>query len=236
MIQRFHRAFHLSTKKNTESFRRALLNYFWDEWMSLSEQRKLVMTAPSVLECIRDDQYQFGKTLVNRYLDPASGTIVFECENGKDCIKSFVDDINRDTKELMRVFKVDRNTTGERYGFIAPKYGDIVFKTAEAPMPGGVIPRGKECANVSNTKGHLAILMKLGSILEAHHMTDFELNREKLTGKEEIRNSIRLCTLMDLILRYMDEEKISKKKWFFRPVMAFYTGHKGLFRDGSSAE
>jgi hypothetical protein len=34
----------------------------------------------------------------------------------------------------------------------------------------------------------------------------------------------------------MDEEKIDKKKWFFRPIIAFYTGHKGLFRDGSSAE
>jgi hypothetical protein len=236
MIQRFHRAFHLSTKQNPEAFRRALLFYFWDEWLSLSEQRKLVMTTPSVLECIRNDQYQFGKTLVNRYLDPKSGAIVFECENGKDCMKSFVDEINRDTKEPMRVFKVDRNTTGERYGFIAPKYGDLVFKTAEAPMPGGVVPRGKECANVSNTKGHLSILMNLGSILETHQMTDFELNREKLTGKEEIRNSIRLCTLMDLVLRYMDEEKIGKKKWFFRPIMSFYTGHKGLFRDGSSAE
>jgi len=236
MIQRFHRAFHLSNKQNPEAFRRSLLFYFWDEWLSLSEQRRLVMSTPSVLECIRNDQYQFGKTLVNRYLDPKSGTIVFECENGKDCVPSFVHEINRDTKEPMRAFKVDRNTTGERYGFIAPKYGDIVFKTAEAPMPGGGIPRGKECANVSNTKGHLAILMNLGSILERHQMTDFELNRDKLTGDEEIRNSIRLCTLMDLVLRYMDEEQIDRKKWFFRPIMSFYTGHKGLFRDGSSAE
>ena len=78
--------------------------------------------------------------------------------------------------------------------------------------------------------------MKLGSILETHQMTDFELNKDKLTGDEEIRNSIRLCTLMDLVLRYMDEEQIDRKKWFFRPIMSFYTGHKGLFRDGSSAE
>jgi hypothetical protein len=236
MIQRFHRAFHLSTKQNSEAFRRSLLFYFWDEWLTLSEQRKLVMTTPSVLECIRNDQYQFGKTLVNRYLDPKSGAIIFECENGKDCVPSFVHEINRDTKEPMRVFKVDRNTTGERYGFMAPKYGDIVFKTAEAPMPGDGIPRGKECANVSNTKGHLAILMSLGSILEKHNKTDFQLNRDNLIGSDEIRNSNRLCTLMDLILRFMDEEQIDKKKWFFRPVVSFYTGHKGLFRAGSSAE
>jgi hypothetical protein len=248
MIEWFHRAFHASTRKNSESFRRSLLFYFWDEWLSLSEQRRLVMTTSSTLECIRNDQYQFGKTLVNRYLDPISGSIVFECENGKDCIKSFVDDINRDTREPMRVFKVDRNTTGERYGFAVPKYKDVIFKTAEAPMPGGEIPRGKECANVSNTKGHISVLMTLGLILERHQRTDFQLNQINLIGEMKemkpgkfkreggVQNSIRLCTLTDFVLRYMDEEQIDKKKWFFRPIMSFYTGHKGLFRDGSTAE
>jgi hypothetical protein len=44
MVQRFHRSFHRSTKQNSEAFRRTLMCYFWDEWLSLSEQRKLVQT------------------------------------------------------------------------------------------------------------------------------------------------------------------------------------------------
>jgi hypothetical protein len=30
----------------------------------------------------------------------------------------------------------------------------------------------------------------------------------------------------------LDGDKVQNKRWFFRPVQALYTGHKGTFRPG----
>jgi hypothetical protein len=225
MIQWFHQAFHQSTNQNPTAFRKALIFYFWDEWLTLEEQRRLVgIGASDVLLCIQENQYQFGKTLVNRYLDTKSSEIQFDCENGVACVKSYVDEIKRDTREPMRAFELNKRTTGFIYGFMAPKYGQIVFKTAEAPDIGGAIPRGKECGNVSNMKPHLKILHSIGEVLARNHKTNFGLDRS------DIKNSTRICTVMDLLLRLLDAEEMERKRWFFRPVMSYYTGHKGISR------
>jgi hypothetical protein len=78
--------------------------------------------------------------------------------------------------------------------------------------------------------GHIANLIQLGDILKAAGKSDFELNRAIVLGTRKIKNSTRACTLMNLIIRFLDADKIQNKRWFFRPVQAFYTGHKGLFR------
>jgi hypothetical protein len=78
--------------------------------------------------------------------------------------------------------------------------------------------------------GHIANLIQLGDILKAAGKSDFELNRAVVLGTRKIKNSTRACTLMNLIIRFLDADKIQNKRWFFRPVQAFYTGHKGFFR------
>ena len=52
-------------------------------------------------------------------------------------------------------------------------------------------------------------------ILKAAGKTDFDLNRSILLGTRKIKNSTRACTLMDLLVRYLDSVKLNSKKWFF---------------------
>ncbi len=233
MVEWFYTSFQKSTTKNSESFRKTLLVFFWDEWLTLDEQQFLIYSSGlNLLELIRDTQYEFGKILVNRFMDPKTGEILYICEGGQPCLKSIADDIKRDSTDPIRTFSINNRTTGEPYGFLVPKNGDFVFKTAEPPYEGGKVGRGKECGNVSTMTGHIANLVKIGDILKAAGKTDFDLNRESLLGTRKIKNSTRACTLMDILIRYLDTEKIQGKKWFFRPIQAFYSGHKGTFRPG----
>ena len=65
--------------------------------------------------------------------------------------------------------------------------------------------------------------------IRIHGKSDFDLNRVMIINRK-IKNPTRACTLMNLIMRFLDADKVSGKRWFFRPVQAFYTGHKGHFR------
>ena len=232
MIYLFHSSFHLSTPKNPESFRKTLLFYFWDEWMTLEEQTFLVRsTGLNLHELIRENQYSFGKMIVNRFLHPKTGAIYFTCEEGKECMKSVVDQIQGSTTDPLRQLQVNKKTAGALYGYNVPKDGHIVFKTNKSPEVNGKIGRGSECMIVSNVKEHLSNLMLIGEILQTHVHTDFKLNREWLITERSIKGSIRICTLMNILLRFMDAERINDKRWFFRSVEAYYTGHKGSTKD-----
>jgi hypothetical protein len=77
--------------------------------------------------------------------------------------------------------------------------------------------------------GHLTNLIEIGDILKANKKSDFDLNRAMI-GTRKIKNSTRACTLIDLVIRFLDADKIENKRWFFRPVQSFYTGHKGIIR------
>ena len=81
--------------------------------------------------------------------------------------------------------------------------------------------------------GHITNLIELGDILKANGKSDFDLNRGIIVGTRKIKNSTRACTLMNLLIRFLDADKVQGKRWFFRPVQALYTGHKGVFRPGS---
>ena len=229
MIEWFHTSFHKSSNKNPDAFRKALLFYFWDEWLTVEEQKFLVYSDANVLECIVENQYTLGKTLVNRFMNPKTGEIEFICQGGQPCVKSIIDNIKRDKEHIMHSFRISNNTSGRIYGFIVPKSGSFVFKTADPPENGGKIKRGKECGNVSTMTGHITNLIEIGDILKANQKSDFDLNRAMI-GTRKIKNSTRACTLMDLIIRFLDADKIENKRWFFRPVQSLYTGHKGIIR------
>jgi len=231
MIEWLHISFQKSSSKNPEAFRKTLLFYFWDEWLTFQEQTFLVYsTGLNVLECIRENQYLLGKILVNRFIDPKRNEIQFICEGGQICLKSVVDEIKRDSSEPLRTFIVNNKTTGGPYGFVVPKNGDVVFKTADPPYEGSKINRGKECGNVSTMTGHISNLVEIGDILKAAGKSDFDLNRGIILGTRKIKNSTRACTLINLLIRYLDADMLNGKRWFFRPVQTYYTGHKGTFR------
>ena len=232
MVEWFHKSVQASPQKNMDAFRKALIFYFWDEWLTLEEKKFLVYSTDlNVLECIQENRFMLGRILVNRFLNPKNGEVEYMCEGGVGCVKAVVDEIGRTKTEPIQAFKINKKTTGELYGFIVPKNGDIVFKTGEPPSESTTkVGRGKECGNVSNMTGHIANLVMIGDILKSAGKSDFDLNRGVIVGSRRIKNSTRACTLMDFLIRYMDADKVLGKRWFFRPVSAFYTGHRGLFR------
>jgi hypothetical protein len=234
MIEWFHESFHSTSTKNPGAFRLTIIQYFWDQILTLEEQRHLVYSSNlDVSECVRENLYMLGKIPVNRFLDPKDGVIIYLCEGDTICKKSVIDEIIRDRDDPIKAFPVNITTTGSMYGFIVPKNGEMVFKTGEPPMEGNKVGRGQECANVTTMTGHIHKLLQMGEILENAGKGNFGLDRNILSvGQRKIKNSIRACTLLELIIRYVDKEHIDGKRWFFRPVPSYYTGHKGLFRAG----
>ncbi len=232
MIKVFFNSFNKSTNKNTENFRKTILYYLWDNWLTIDEQKYLIYsTSLNITECIRDGQYQLGRFLINRFVDPKDGLIVYLCENGTICARSLIDAVNRDNKEALKTFKVTPTSTASIYGFIVPKTGSFVFKTGEPPAEGKAVGRGKECGNVTTMKGHISNLELLGTIMKNSNKTDFGMNkRDGILSGDTIKNATRACTIIELMLRFMDLEQINNKRWFYRPIQAYYTGHKGLFR------
>jgi len=44
-------------------------------------------------------------------------------------------------------------------------------------------------------------------------------------GRRPIKNSVRVCTVSDLVLRYMDMVKADGKRWFYRALESKLHGH-----------
>jgi hypothetical protein len=233
MIEWFHTSFHASTEQNSEAFRKTLLFFFWDEWLTLEEQKYIVYSSGiNVLECITNYQYIMGRKLINRFFDPKTGHIQYLCEDGSECVKSIIDEVIRDKREPIKTFAVNVETTGLLYGIIVPKNGDLVFKTDTPPEVGGNLGRGKECGNVTGTSGHITKLIQIGDILQENGKTDFDLNNASILRTRKIKNATRVCTLLNLMIRFLDANEIEGKRWFFRPIDTYYIGYKGLFRPG----
>jgi hypothetical protein len=146
------------------------------------------------------------------------------------CTQAYIDRIERDTVESIKNIEVNTSTTGALYGVIVPKNGTFVMKHDN---PQEVTPKkfnGLECANRSVIKDHIRNLVLLGDILEENGNTDFGLTSDILKTVRKIDNARCACTLMDITLRYMNEEEIEGKRWFYRSVEAFYIGYPPMFR------
>jgi hypothetical protein len=231
MIEWFHTSFHASTEQNSEAFRKTVLFFFWDEWLTLEEQKYIVYSSGiNVLECITDYRYELGRVLINRFIDPKTGHLQYLCEDGTGCVTSIINEVIRDKREPLKTFAVNVETTGSLYGIIVPKYGELVFKTDTPPQVNGEIGRGKECGNVTGTTGHIQKLIQLGVILQENGKTDFDLNDVSLNRTRKVKNATRVCTLLNLITRFLDADEIEGKRWFFRPIDTYYIGYKGVFR------
>jgi hypothetical protein len=228
IIYWFHTSFHASPQRDVRAFEHALLSYVWDEWISLEEQKELLFSEKQA-HMVQDDVYQMGRLVVHRMFDPATGKLQYLCDEAI-CATSIVEEIEKDKTDGIQAFSVHRRNTGALYGFIVSKNGSIVFKTADPPDTGKKVERGLECENVSNMTGHVTKLVQLGDVLRSEGQHDLDLTRTMIRVERPIENSTRACTLLDIVLRYMDALRIQGKRWFFRPVQAFYMGHTSSFR------
>jgi hypothetical protein len=142
------------------------------------------------------------------------------------------------------------------------KEGRLVFKTSEHPAPVGDKPeKGGECAIVSTISFHIKMLKGIADNLVAEGYPKFilidDILDEKARKKKEaadakaagtksmvatknprrnFENAIRACSLKDIMLRWMDimqrKKEGAAKRYFYRPVAALKTGHKGTVVKG----
>lgn len=236
MVSWFHISYIRSSKKDSSAFIHALCEFFMDNWFNMEQQRNMLYGKEVDISYLMDDyKYDYEDIKVYRFIDSKTGKMQYICDGNKECARSFVDYIERDEPgiDADKKMRINPVNTGGLYGFIVPKMDGMVFKTNEPPLEGKKLGVGAECGNVSTMGKHIPKLENLGIVLERNGYTNFDLTEVKMKiGPRKIVNAARACALMEIVLRYMDMARINNKRWFYRPVSAYYKGHKGRFVAG----
>jgi hypothetical protein len=238
-----------ATDKNL--YGKCVLEFFWDEWLPRSYQQILLQNPRFRQEykhVIQENILQDTESGLNiRFMNYENGEIEYLC-NGQPCSATVTRYYGSSAFRDPYRMEIDVTNTGSPYGFLIYKSGKIVFKTKSlVPNERGELPdpRGQECANVSNT-GHVKEKMKiLGQVLRNSGLSDLEFTPAKIEAPifanppgDRGQNQTKMCTLLNLALRYMDKQSVAGLRWFFRPIRAILTGHSGRALkpvDGSAA-
>jgi hypothetical protein len=91
-------------------------------------------------------------------------------------------------------------------------------------MPKGKVGRGSECSINSKISYEIKLLEKFGESLRASGQPDLGLSSDGLS-RRRIQNSVRICTVCDLVQRFMDKTRVGGKRWFYRPLEAKLYDH-----------
>jgi hypothetical protein len=225
------------------SLTKIMMEYLFDEEFSDTDRMQIYSDRalrPQGYAIASEQFLREGRTEIFVHVDITNGKLVFMCE-GVACKKSvaelFEGKVSEESEEAKRArnpaygLKVNTTTAGSPYGFIVAKRGmEYVFKTNSPPPVGGKVTKGQECANVSTISDHRIKVIMLGKILGDTTGHNLDLTSHKLIEERKVGNSTQMCTLMDIVLRYMDTLKVNGKKWFYRPIASVMTGHLGTFR------
>ena len=159
--------------KECEQKRKILRSYVWDEELTYSEQKKLLMDAdtrgklaeycPENIIVIKTRKTDI---LVIRLYNPEKNVIEYYCDGDKECPSSIINlfEENSVSADSINEVEITEEDTGQIYGYLSPKRGIIVFKTSIPPGVSGKkkLGVGQECANVSNISDHKKKLFALG--------------------------------------------------------------------------
>ncbi len=228
-----------------------LLDCVWDISLRPTEQHALLDDELAV-QAAREQIVEISGRRAYRYVDPSSGTLKYICADGP-CSPAVAQVFEANPADPYNRVKADTSTTARLYGFISAKFKDarLLFKTGKnPPPPGGKVEQGSECANISNISFHINMLKEIGELSEGEGYSRLFLTDEVLNdvakwkkGYQKVglqaRNSVRACALKEIVLRWMDLLETQKgagaaggaaargRRYFFRPVSAVKTGHKG---------
>jgi hypothetical protein len=158
----------------------------------------------------------------------ALGTPPLSGGTSSPCPRAIIEVLERERESDPLLKKsIDVRYTGFEYGFINfnPKKQRLVFKKGKPPMPRGSLGRGSECSINSGTTYELTLLERFGKMLRDSGKNDLGLNERNLGDRKRIANSVRVCTVSDLALRYMDKVKLQGKRWFYRTLESKLHGH-----------
>jgi hypothetical protein len=213
-------------------FADCVTDFFWDEFITFGTKRELLnigLEEPNVVGTTKDMVWILeGETYIR--IVNYNNEIEYLCVKNKkveECSKAVSEVLAREVaNDPLLKRNLDSRFTGYEYGFIIfnPKKSKFVFKNGKPPGPGGKVGRGSECAINSKIDHPMRLLERFGESLRAAGFHDLGLN-EDILSKRRIQNSIRICTVCDLVLRYMDKAGVQKKRWFYRPLEAKLHGH-----------
>lgn len=241
--------------------RQAYLEYIWDEWLTIADQQTLLRegaATPAELQQVAEEQLMIrGSIVAVRYVNPDTGFLEFMCGE-KQCDSLLSQTLRDDPEDPLKQRKADlRSAAGDvvvrsyvknknkqvntvesvvpaHYGYIVPKNGILVFKTQPAHPTTGKPDRGQECAIVSTRGPTQEKLVVLGAALLSTG-NNLSLERGALQKNPYLPNANTGCTFLDVVLRFMDKKRVLGKRWFFRPVAAFYSKHVGKTTKGTAA-
>jgi hypothetical protein len=214
-------------------FADCVVDFFWDEFITHGTKRELLNLRPNdpLLRGVAKDSFWTlqGNTYI-RFL-AHDNKIEYICIGAdgttSPCSRAIAEVLQREVGEdpvLKR--PLDVRTTGYEYGFILynPKKKKFIYKKGKPPMPKGKVGRGSECSINSKIAYELKLLEKFGESLRAGGQPDLGLSADGL-AQRRIQNSVRICTVCDLVQRFMDKTRIGGKRWFYRPLEAKLYGH-----------
>jgi hypothetical protein len=208
---------------NVEIFKKVALQYFWDEWIDVDIQIKLLLAG--IKEPDNEQLVQSGNIKAIRTINPKNGALEFICDDGNPCSRIITDAFKKMTDPI-KSSSADINKTGKLYGFIVPKKGKMVFKT-QSPHPIGKIPDiGEECAIITSKSHFSNRYTILSNVLSESSSIQTYINKNKLDASVTVlENATQRCIYLDFILRYFDQIELHGKRWFFRPIAAYYSKH-----------
>lgn len=237
-----------------------LLQFIWDESLRPSEQLQLIQSSdPIVLKVAKEQIVSKDGVNAFRFVDPITGVLKYICGTAP-CAEAVRKEFEANPLDPLRTLTVSTDTTGPLYGFNVPKAKErrLIFKTSSPPAPGGKLEKGGECAIISTISFHITMLKRISDMLVEEGFPRFILTEDildekakkklekevaKAAGKAVVtqsrrpgrtfENAVRACALKNIILRWMDIMKSGtepRKRYFFRPVAAFKSGHKGAIQ------
>ena len=216
--------------ESRETLASVLLDFVWDEVLTQAT-REALLTAKSgeSLREITPDSFldRDGNVYIRLYNTEDGGIKYFtRTEAGAVPMKLAVREL------LIRESKfptVDTTTTGVRYGFLVQRGpNDMIFKVTTSLEVGKKVGRGSACASSSATRNEVTELIRLGTLLRSAGKSDLGLNEDELNGRRRLQNANRICTLSNMVLRFMDRSAFQGKRWFYRALEAKLTGHRNL--------
>ena len=211
--------------EDKDAFRNCVLEYFWDEWLDQETQRRYLGEHFDEFSPIASE-YIVGKQIkAYRFINTETNELEFWCNNGtKKCPILQQSEYEDDETDEVQKRTAFRPKTGGMYGFNVPKAGIMVFKTNAARDPTVKIKEteGQECIIISAASAYMKKLKELNEF-----MTAAGVPGDYLIAPRQINNTKQACTALDLTLRYLDAKRAGDKRWFFRPLAAYYSKHKG---------
>ena len=218
-------------KKITDKtiFEKILLEYFWDCWMSVKEQVQLLLKTPDYESLASEMVIKNGAVTAIRSVNPETGILEFigsKDGKGEPIPPGVREALMRDTIDR----KANITAVGDWYGFYVPKRGGMVFKINKPHEVGKKPKGGQEICGRSGSGNWREPIIDLQKSLPP-----MGFDEKSLIGSG-ISNNIQGCTVVELCMRYMDEKEIDGKRWFFRPVASFMTGHTGQISQTAKLE